>query len=280
MLGATASNPADFGTLPAAEFRKICELVRSRTGIELTEAKRQLCQTRLLRRLRALGLRSYREYVALLDDPHAAEHTELINAITTNVTSFYREEHHFELLGKLLRERATQTNRIRIWSAGCSSGEEPWSIAITVREALGTAAGIDVKILATDIDTQVVAHATAGVYTDEAVEPIGRARLQRYFKKGVGANAGSWRVGEELRSLVTFKQLNLFEPYPMRGPFDVIFCRNVIIYFDVENKAKLLRRYHDLLIPRGHLMLGHSESITAGVQGFALVGRTAYRKAD
>jgi len=276
---ATLTSAADFGPLGPREFRRICELVRERAGIELGESKLHLCQTRLIRRLRALGLKSYTAYVALLDDAHAAEHTELVNAITTNVTSFFREQHHFDLLGKtLLPEIAARSKRIRIWSAGCSSGEEPWSVAITIRQALGACTGLDVKVLATDIDTQVIAHARAGVYKSEHVEPVPNAALQRYFSRGTGANDGMWRVTDELRSLVTFKQLNLFDPWPMQGPFDLILCRNVIIYFDTENKAKLLRRYHDMLAPNAHLFLGHSESITTGVQGFALVGRTAYRR--
>jgi chemotaxis protein methyltransferase CheR len=269
---------SDYGALGDHDFRRIRHIVRTRTGIELAESKRQLCQTRLIRRLRALGLASYTDYVALLDDDHAPEHGELVNAITTNVTAFYRESHHFDLLRELLPKLAARNRRIRIWSAGCSSGEEPWSMAITIREALGTCAGVDIKVLATDIDTQVLAHARAGIYDDEHVEPVSPARRQRYFERGTGSNEGRWRIGDDLRALVTFNHLNLFAPWPMRGDFDVISCRNVIIYFDVDNKVKLLRRYHDLLAPDGHLFLGHSESITTGVSGFALVGRTAYRK--
>jgi chemotaxis protein methyltransferase CheR len=280
---ATASARADYGTLGPREFRRICELVRERAGIELGEAKRQLCQTRLIRRLRALGLPSFAAYVALLDDPASDEHAELINAITTNVTAFFREVHHFELLAKVLPVLAARQRRIRIWSAGCSSGEEPWSVAMTAREAVGDRidrGALDLKILATDIDTNVLAHAAAGVYLDDNVEPIAVARRKRFFARGAGPNAGKWRVGDELRGLVTVKQLNLFGDWPMRGPFDVILCRNVIIYFDVDNKAALLRRYHELIGPDGLLLLGHSESITAGVRGFQTCGRTAYRRID
>jgi chemotaxis protein methyltransferase CheR len=270
---------SELGPLGDREFRRIVQLVRERTGIELGESKRQLCQTRLIRRVRALGLETYAAYLGVLDDEYSPEHGELVNAITTNVTSFYRESHHFDLVRGTLPGLAAAHKRIRIWSAGCSSGEEPWSYAITVREALGACTGVDVKILATDIDTQVLAHAAAGVYDEDRMEPVTAARRQRYFERGTGPNAGKWRVGDELRSLVTFKQLNLFDAWPMKGPFDVISCRNVIIYFDVPNKAALLRRYHGLLAPGAHLILGHSESITAGVTGFELVGRTAYRKA-
>jgi len=257
------------------EFRRICQLVRAHAGIVLGDAKRPLVQTRLAPRLRALGLASYTDYVALLDDANSPEHAELVNAITTNVTAFFREPHHFELLGQVLAQRASRTRRLRVWSAGCSSGQEPWSIAMTIRETLGACAGLDIKVLATDIDTDILEAAAAGSYSPEQVAPVGRERLQRFFTR----DGAEWRITDELRSLVTFKQLNLFAPWPMHGPFDVIFCRNVIIYFDVENKAKLIRRYHALLAPEGHLLLGHSESIGAGAVGFASVGRTAYRKA-
>ncbi|MFT3694119.1 MAG: protein-glutamate O-methyltransferase CheR [Kofleriaceae bacterium] len=269
---------AELAPLGDREFRRIVELVRSRAGIELGESKRQLCQTRLGRRLKALSIPDYRAYVKLFDDDDHPEHKELINAITTNVTAFYREQHHFDLLRGLLPKLAATKKRIRIWSAGCSSGEEPWSYAITVREALGSCQGLDVKILATDIDTQVLAKAAAGVYEDENVKPVTQKRLQTYFTRGSGTNDGKWRIADDLRSLVTFKQLNLFAPWPMQGTFDLISCRNVIIYFDVENKVRLLTRYRDLLGTDGHLFLGHSESITPGVTGFVTVGRTAYRK--
>lgn len=268
---------ASMQALGDREFHKIRALIRQQTGIELADSKRMLCQTRLARRLRALDLSSYAEYVKLLEDAASPEHVELVNAITTNVTAFFREPHHFELLGSILPALAAK-RRIRIWSAGCSSGEEPWSIAITIREALGAASGVDVKVLATDIDTAILGRAAAGVYEDANVEPVRRAALQRYFARGTGANAGRWRVGDELRSLVTFKPLNLFAPWPMSGPFDVIMCRNVIIYFDTENKVKLLQRYHGMLASGGHMFLGHSESMTPGVSGFSLVGRTAYTR--
>lgn len=266
-------------TLGDREFRRICALMRERAGIELGEGKRTLCQTRLVRRLRALGLKDYTQYVALLDDPSSPEHGELINALTTNVTSFFREMHHFEMLGEeLLPAIAAKSRRIRLWSAGCSSGEEPWSIAMVVHEVLGKMPGIDVKILATDIDTEVLAKARAGVYNDDQVAPVSVARRKRYLSRGTGANAGRWRISDDLRELVRFNQLNLFGDWPMRGMFDLISCRNVIIYFDVPNKVKLLRGFHDKLNPGGHLFLGHSESLTHGVEGFQGCGRTTYRK--
>lgn len=270
--------PVEFDQLSIRDFRTICDLMRTRAGIELGESKRPLAQTRLARRLRALKLATFTQYMKLLEDPRSSEHTELINALTTNVTAFFREAHHFELLGRTIQQAAARSRRVRIWSAGCSSGEEPWSMAMVIREALGAAAGIDIKVLATDIDTNVLAHAREGVYLDDHVEPVSAARRKRFFTPA--ATAGSWRIADELRNLVTFKQLNLFEAWPMRGPFDVIFCRNVIIYFDVPNKVRLLRGYHGHLAPGGVLCLGHSESISTGVDGFSLIGRTAYRRQD
>jgi chemotaxis protein methyltransferase CheR len=271
--------PSTAQSLGDREFHRICSLMRERSGIELGDTKRMLCQTRLGRRLRALGLADYGAYVALLEDPASPEHGELINALTTNVTAFFREMHHFEMLASEILPRLADGNRrIRLWSAGCSTGEEPWSLAMIVREAFDARPGYDVKILATDIDTAVLGKARAGVYGDEQVAPVSIARKKRFFQRGTGANRGLWRVSEELRGVVTFNRLNLFDPWPMRGPFDVISCRNVIIYFDVPNKMKLLRGFHDKLAPGGHLMLGHSESMTAGVPGFTGVGRTAYRK--
>ena len=277
MVTAASAPMGDTRPLGDREFKRICALMRERAGIDLGDNKRTLCQTRLIRRLRALGLSTYREYVALLDDPDHPEHGELINALTTNVTAFFRELHHFEMLGnEVLPKLNERGRRIRLWSAGCSSGEEPWSLAMVAREVFGD--HMDVKILATDIDTQVLAHARAGIYTDEQVAPVSPKRRQRFLARGTGDKHGQWRVADELRGLVTFNQLNLFDPWPMRGPFDVISCRNVIIYFDVPNKTKLVRGYHDKLCPGGHLLLGHSESLPTGISGFANVGRTTYRK--
>jgi len=271
--------PGDMAPLGDREFRRICALIRERAGIELGDSKRTLCQTRLSRRMRVLGVSDYREYVALLDDPHAAEHDELVNALTTNVSSFFRELHHFEMLAAtILPPLVARGDKIRVWSAGCSTGEEPWSLAMVVRELIGERSGVDVKILATDIDTQVLAHARAGIYTADQIEPVSPQRRKRFLARGSGANHGLWRVADELRGLVTFNQLNLFDAWPMRGPFDLISCRNVIIYFDVPNKAKLLRGFHTKLTPDGYLLLGHSESLTVGVGGFKSCGRTAYRK--
>lgn len=279
VANAGARSASEHRPLGEREFRRIRALLRERTGIELGDAKRMLCQSRLLRRLRALGLRDYREYLELLDDPDSDEHVELVNALTTNVTAFFREMHHFDLLAsQVLPPLVAAGRRIRMWSAGCSTGEEPWSLAMTLHEALGRRPNLDARILATDIDTQVLATAGTGIYTDEQIEPVSPVRRRRYLLRGKGEKLGLWRVGEPLRPLVVFRQLNLFAPWPMRGSFDVIACRNVMIYFDAENKAHLLREFRNRLVPGGYLLLGHSESIPGGAEGFTSCGRTAYRK--
>jgi len=265
--------------LDDAAFARLRQLVGERTGIQLGEHKRQLCQTRLMRRLRALELDSFAAYLAVLDDAGSDEHGELVNAITTNVTAFFREPHHFELLARrVVPELARRDGRVRLWSAGCSSGEEPWTIAMVADEA-GLAPPRDIRILATDIDTDVVARAGAAIYPDERMAQVSDARRRRYFERGVGARSGHWRIAAALRDRVAFRSLNLFDPWPMRGAFDVIFCRNVIIYFDAPSKARLVRRFADLLAPGGYLFLGHSESLIHDVPGLEPCGQTVYRKA-
>lgn len=257
-------------------FARLQAVVRERCGIVLGANKRQLCQTRLLRRLRLLGLRTFAEYLAVLDDPHAREQDELINAITTNVTSFYREPHHFEWLAQralpaLAHERGR--TRLRLWSAGCSSGEEPWTLAMTVAEAR-LPAGWDVKILGTDIDTQVLATAEAGVYADARLDRLSAARRKQHFVRG----AGGWEVAPHLRAMVRFRELNLFDAWPMSQPFDVIFCRNVIIYFDKDTQRSLFTRIAPLQRPGDVLILGHSESLLQVSDAWTLMGKTIYRK--
>jgi chemotaxis protein methyltransferase CheR len=263
------------------DFVKIARLVRQQAGITLTERKRDLVYGRLSKRLRALGLNDFRAYIAHLESPAGgAEIGQMINAITTNLTGFFREPHHFEFLaeeglGPIVKSRLSVNRRLRIWSAGCSSGEEPYSIAMTVRTVLGNDANWDAKILATDIDTQMMTTAQAGLYPAERGAPIPAAMKRLYVRQEGNENI---RMADTLKSLIAFKSLNLFDRWPMKGPFDAIFCRNVIIYFDNDAKRSLFDRFADMLAPEGFMFIGHSESLFQISSRFRLVGRTIYRR--
>lgn len=261
---------------------RICALVCRHTGIALSNAKRDMVYSRLARRVRQLGLENFERYCTLLEEGDADELVHFVNAITTNLTAFFREAHHFEalateLLPVLLREKA-QSRRLRIWSAGCSTGEEPYSIAIVLKETLPPAGGWDAKILATDLDTDVLQTGQRGVYSAERVNGISQQRLRRWFRKGTGPNVGLVRVVPALQELIVFRQLNLMLTWPMRCLFDIIFCRNVVIYFDKATQRILFDRFADLLDPQGYLIVGHSESLFNVTDRFALVGKTIHRK--
>lgn len=265
-----------------SDFDYLRKVVTQSTGIVLAEHKRDMVYGRLSRRLRALKLASFSDYCSLIKDGDETEMVELVNAITTNLTSFFREPHHFEFLKKMVLPKLMQINqatrRIRIWSAGCSTGEEPYTLAMTVREVIPASSGWDVRILATDLDSNVVDTARAGVYREDRVNGITPERQRRWLKKGRGEHQGMVRVSPELQDMITFKQLNLLHEWPMRGPFDVIFCRNVVIYFDKNTQKKLFGRYADLLSDYGNLFIGHSESLHNVTDRFKLVGQTIYSK--
>lgn len=260
------------------DFVVIKRLAYRITGISLSDHKQNMIYGRLARRLRSLGLKTFSEYLSLLEDDNNPEVHEFVNAITTNLTSFFRENHHFEflqedLLPSLIRENATK-KRIRIWSAGCSTGEEPHSIAMVLRE-FAAIRSWDVKILATDLDTNCVAKGKSGVYTAERVETFPE-KFKKYIK--VSSDSGRVKIREDVRSLITFKQLNLLHQWPMKGPFDFIFCRNVVIYFDAETQRKLFDRYANILTPHGHLFIGHSENLHKVCDRFDGLGRTIYKR--
>lgn len=261
----------------------IAKLVYEHAGIVIREHKEAMTRGRLARRVKALGLASVAEYCAYLRTSGAADEIpELINAVTTNHTAFFRERHHFdhlrkEVLPRLIQERSGRRGRIRIWSSASSSGEEPYSIAATARDAIGNRSDLDFRILATDIDTDILARAEAGVYPAEQFERL-PADLRPWLKVEPTGNRGEVRISEDLRRLLAFKRLNLIDKWPMSGPFDVIFCRNVFIYFDTPTKAAILDRFVALLQPGGFLYLGHSESLPQPHPQLRLIGRTIYER--
>lgn len=270
-------------TLNDAEFNEVRAVIKEMTGINMSESKRQLIYRRLTGRLKARNIGTVREYLAFLKSGDEMELELFSNAVTTNLTSFFREQHHFDFLAnniipEIIANKGSGSRRVRIWSAGCSTGEEPYSIAITLREAMHDLAAWDAKLLATDLDSDVLATSKAGIYPLDRVEQIPEARLKRWFQKGSGDKGAIVRARPELQELITFKRLNLMQEWPIRGPFDVIFCRNVIIYFDKPTQRVLMNRYADLLEEGGYLILGHSESLHNVSDRFNLLGKTVYRK--
>lgn len=265
-----------------SDFQRVCRMIYNNVGIRLTESKRDLVYSRLARRLRQLNVDSFRAYLDRVEADPDCEFTDFVNAITTNLTSFFRESHHFDalrdkVLPKLMKARDA-TRRLRIWSAGCSTGEEPYSLAMTVAETVSQAPGWDVRILATDLDTNVLQHARAGIYAEDRIKQLPDAVVNKWFRRGVGANEGKIKVVPELQRIITFNQLNLMESWPMRGPMDIIFCRNVVIYFDKPTQTKLFERYADILSDDGYLFIGHSETLYRVTDRFELIGQTIYRK--
>ena len=265
------------------DFEFIVGLAKEKTGIQLGPHKKDMIYSRIVRRIRILKLKTFAEYCAFISS-HEEEITPFINAITTNLTSFFRESHHFEFLENsvlpaLIKKNAPE-RRIRIWSAGCSTGEEPYSIAMTLHSLLGERRDWDVKILATDLDTDVVMHAKAGVYSPDRVDGLPNKVIDKNFLSVASGvrQVKSYQVAPHLKKHITFKQLNLLEEWPMKGPFDVIFCRNVVIYFDKTIQRTLFDRYADILSSNGHLFIGHSETLHGVTKRFESLGKTIYRR--
>ena len=264
------------------DFQTLRALVSKHTGISLSDSKRELVYSRLTRRLRELNIKSFSRYCELLQDKkNNSELVHFTDAVTTNLTSFYREPHHFQFIEKnLLPHIATSSSkygRFRFWSAGCSTGEEPYSLAMTLKEFFPAINNYDIKILATDLASTVLATAEAGVYTDDRIKTVAPHRQKKWFTKDRN-NPGTFHVNEELQKLITFRKLNLMEEWPMRGKFDAIMCRNVLIYFDKPTQRFLVDRFANLLKDDGYLFLGHSESLFKVSDRFNLVGQTIYRK--
>lgn len=266
----------------AEDFRHIAQTLHAHAGIALSEGKAALVYSRLAKRLRLLGLRSFRDYCALIDGAEGVDERQaMMAALTTNVTRFYREPHHFDhLRDRVMPElaaRARAGGRVRLWSAACSNGQEPYSMAMTVLDVLPEAADLDVRILATDIDPNMVAEGAAGVYSEDLLAPV-PAASRRHFEPVAGA-PGRFSADAALRRLVTFKELNLIGDWPMRGRFDVIFCRNVVIYFDDATQERIWSRFAPIMTPGGVLYIGHSERVTGpAAQLLQPAGLTTYVK--
>ncbi len=264
--------------LTARDFDAIRARVREAAGIVLGDTKRDLVYGRLGKRLRVRGCTSFADYLAFLDGPDGVdEQVELVNALTTNLTGFFREPHHFEALAKTVLPELAQApgRRLRIWSAACSSGEEPYSIAMVVHKSLPEIRSWDARILATDIDTDMIATSRAGIYDAAKAAPIPREIARGRVLK---ADADMVEMSPALKELIRFRPLNLLGPWPFQGPFDVIFCRNVVIYFDKETQCRLFDRFADMLPLGGWLFIGHSESLFRVSDRFQHLGRTIYRK--
>jgi chemotaxis protein methyltransferase CheR len=268
--------------LDERDFQLFQELIYDETGINLKHCKQQMLSSRLARRLRATGVETFGDYYRWLkdDDPGGVELAQMINAVTTNKTAFFREGSHFEFLKTWIGERALEgQRRFRFWCAAASTGEEPYTIAMTIEEALGLQMPrMDVRILATDINTEVLTTAELGLYRATHLTDVSLPRQSRFFLRGKGSQAGSYLVKPRLRQLISFQQLNLMAPdWPVRGPFDAVFCRNILIYFDDPTQRKLIGRLSGLLSPQGLLFVGHSEALQR-VHELQTVGPAVYRR--
>ena len=267
------------------DFRAIAAMLHADAGISLSEAKATLVYSRLAKRLRTLGLRSFREYRALVASHEGGEERrQMLTALTTNLTRFFREPHHFEhlktaVLPRLLQE-ARRGGRVRLWSAACSTGQEPYSLALTILSLMPDAAGLDIKVLATDIDPAVLAEARAGVYEEASIEPVPSDLRKRWFNRATDARGrAGWSVAEDARRLVSFRELNLIGAWPMKRRFQAVMCRNVVIYFDEDTQVALWSRFMPLVEPGGHLYIGHSERLAGdAARHFESAGITTYRR--
>ncbi|MDI9245622.1 CheR family methyltransferase [Marinobacter sp. CHS3-4] len=258
------------------EFSRVQKLIHARVGIHLGDNKQEMVYSRLARRLRATGIRSVGVYLDQLDDPDHPEWQQFINALTTNLTAFFRESHHFDTLQTHLKTHFRNQNRIRIWCCAASTGEEPYSIAMTAIEALGSARQ-GIEVIATDVDTRALETASAAMYDLDRVAKLPKAFLKRFFLRGVGKNQGRVRLKNEVRNLVTFQHVNLLDRnWPLEEPVDFIFCRNVFIYFENQTQAALLKRFHSLLNEKGLFFAGHSESLISGGDLFKSLGKTVF----
>lgn len=259
-----------------ADFGRVQALIYKRAGISLQDGKHAMVYSRLSRRLRDTGYQSFRDYLGWLEQSEGPEWQEFINALTTNLTSFFREQHHFEIFASLLKSRPAGTGW-KVWCNAASTGEEPYSIVMTAVEALGPNAPF--KLTASDIDSKVLASAARGVYRIDGLKGVDQARTQRFFMRGKGDNEGMARVKPELQKMIDFISVNLIrDDWPFRDPFDVVFCRNVMIYFDATTQRKVLERIHRVMKPGGMLFVGHAENFSESRDLFVLRGKTVYER--
>ncbi|MFS8637213.1 MAG: protein-glutamate O-methyltransferase CheR [Gemmatimonadota bacterium] len=266
--------------LTREQFDAIRGLVHQVAGITIADGKEKMVQTRLARRVRTLGLSDFDAYLEHLErDTTGRELSELVDALTTNKTAFFREPQHFAFLREaVLPELAARGRPMSFWSAGCSSGEEAYTLAMVARDAVPSCDALGVRILATDISARMLRIAREAVYPESAVADVPEPYRSRYFRRVPGQATPMYRVGDEVRRMVRIARLNLLDHWPMRGPFDVIFCRNVMIYFDHATQERLVRRFHSLLAPGGYLCVGHSESLGSLSHAFRFVRPAIYRK--
>ena len=259
-------------------FEHVVDLINRLSGISLSERKTDMVYSRLARRIRKLNAGDFDNYLEIVES-NEEEKVNFINALTTNLTHFFRENHHFDYLKRqFIPEMFRQEKkRIRFWSAGCSTGEEPYTLAMVWSEIKNKPINVDFKILATDLDTNVLEKCRKGIYVEEKLKPVEKEYL-KWFKQTGECKQDEWQINPKLREYIFFKQLNLMNEWPMKGPLDLIICRNVLIYFDKPTQQSLVRRFNELLADDGCLILGHSENLSAEKEMFTAIGRTIYRK--
>lgn len=259
-----------------ADFERVQSLIYQRAGISLHDGKHAMVYSRLSRRLRDTGHQSFKDYLGWLQSTDGPEWQEFINALTTNLTSFFREQHHFDIFGSHLKSRPGGAGW-RVWCNAASTGEEPYSIVMTAMEALGPKASF--ALTASDIDSKVLASAAQGIYRIDGLKGINSDRMQRFFMRGKGSNEGLARVKPELQRMIQFISVNLIrDDWPFRESFDVVFCRNVMIYFDAPTQRKVLERIHRVMVPGGLLFVGHAENFSESRDLFVLRGKTVYER--
>jgi chemotaxis protein methyltransferase CheR len=275
----------DYSDLSDRDFSRLSALVYEKCGINLHDGKKALVRARLGKRLRQKGFQSFKQYYQfLVNEDSGDELIHMLDAISTNLTSFFREEKHFDFLVKEIfptyqkARKGRRLTSLRFWSAGCSSGEEAYTLGICLLEYLENPASYDIRILASDISTKVLTKAMQGIYPESRVENVSHTMLRKYFQQGQGNRNGFFKVKPKLKNMVEFRRLNLMEPFPFNGTIHVIFCRNVMIYFDKKTQENLINKFYSRLVSGGFLLIGHSESLTGISHRFKYIKPTVYQR--